>query len=116
GEKWVTLGRNLIPDFGVTIGVRRTGHGLPESNRWDVFWDAPLNHPDEVRRATATFRADRMEVKTDGARLEAWFPGLSMGAFSGGLRFTVYRGLTCFVWKWSPRRTSPRSPTSIMLV
>ena len=90
--KWVTLGRNLIPEFGVTTGVRRTGHGLPESNRWDVFWDAPLNHPEEVRRASATFNADRMEVKTDGARLEVSFPGLTMGVFSGGLRFTVYRG------------------------
>jgi hypothetical protein len=90
--KWVVLGRNLTPEFGVTTGVRRTGHGLPEENRWDVFWDAPLNHPEEVRRSTASFKADRMQVKTDGARLEVWFPGLSMGNFSGGLRFTVYRG------------------------
>jgi hypothetical protein len=89
---WVTLGRDLIPEFGVTTGVRRTGHGLPESNRWDVFWDAPLNHPEEVHRSTASYKADRMEVRTDGARLEVSFPGLSMGVFSGGLRFTVYRG------------------------
>ncbi len=90
--KWVTLGRNLIPEFGVTTGVRRTGHGLPESNRWDVFWDAPLNHPEEVRRSTASYNAERIVVRTDGARLEVSFPGLSMGSFSGGLRFTVYRG------------------------
>jgi hypothetical protein len=90
-SEWITLGRNLTPEFGVTTGVRRTGHGLPESNRWDVFWDAPLNHPEEVRRATASFRADKIEVRTDGARLEVSFPGLSMGVFSGGLRFTVYR-------------------------
>jgi hypothetical protein len=89
---WVTLGHNLIPEFGVTTGVRRTGHGLPESHRWDVFWDAPLNHPEEVRRATASFNAERIDVKTDGARLEISFPGLSMGVFSGGVRFTVYRG------------------------
>ena len=92
GGKWVTLGRDLIPEFGVTTGVRRTGHGLPESNRWDVFWDAPLNHPEEVRRSAASYKADRMAVRTDGARLEVSFPGLSMGVFSGGLRFTVYRG------------------------
>ena len=92
GGKWVTLGRNLNPEFGVTTGVRRTGHGLPESNRWDVFWDAPLNHPEEVRRSAASYKADRMSVRTDGARLEVSFPGLSMGIFSGGLRFTVYRG------------------------
>jgi hypothetical protein len=92
GAKWATLARNLIPEFSVTTGLRRTGHGLPESNRWDVFWDAPLNHPEEVRRYTASYRADRIGVKTDGARLEVSFPGLSMGVFSGGLRFTVYRG------------------------
>src|SRR5262249_29883256 len=32
------------------------------------------------------------EVRTDGARLEVSFPGLTMGTFSGGLRFTAYRG------------------------
>ena len=31
-------------------------------------------------------------MKTDGARVEASFPGLSMGIFSGGIRFTAYRG------------------------
>jgi hypothetical protein len=92
GGEWTTLGRDLVPDFGVTTGVRRTGHGLDHEHRWDVFWDAPLNHPEEVRRSGAAFRADRMQVKTDGARLEVSAPGLSMGSFSGGVRFTVYRG------------------------
>src|ERR1041384_2365090 len=49
---WQTLGRNLAPEFGVTTGIRRTNHGLPESNRWDVFWDVPLNHTNDVRRFT----------------------------------------------------------------
>ena len=31
-------------------------------------------------------------MKTDGAALEVTFPGLSMGIFSGDLRFTAYRG------------------------
>ena len=92
GGEWTTLGRDLVPEFGVTTGVRRTGHGLDQEHRWDVFWDAPLNHPDEVRRSGAAFRSDRIEVKTDGARLEVSSPGLSMGSFSGGVRFTVYRG------------------------
>src|SRR5262245_28803455 len=92
GGEWTALGRDLVPEFGVTTGVRRTGHGLDHEHRWDVFWDAPLNHPDEVRRSGAAFRSDRIEVKTDGARLEVSFPGLSMGSFSGCVRFTVYRG------------------------
>ena len=92
GGEWTTLGRDLVPEFGVTTGVRRTGHGLDHEHRWDVFWDAPLNHPDEVRRSSAAFHSDRIEVRTDGARLEVSSPGLSMGSFSGGVRFTVYRG------------------------
>src|SRR2546427_8369904 len=91
-SRWSTLGRNLVPEFGVTTGIRRTNHGLPETNRWDVFWDVPLNHTNEVRRFTASHHADRCAVKTDGARLEVSFPGLSLGIFSGTLQFTVYRG------------------------
>ena len=72
---WTALGRNLKPLFGVTTGIRRTNHGLPEENRWDVFWDVPLNHTNEVRRF-----------------VEISFPGLEMGIFSGRLQFTVYRG------------------------
>src|SRR5262249_49566532 len=70
GGGWTTLGRDLVPEFAVTTGVRRTGHGLDHEHRWDVFWDAPLNHPEEVRRATASYHAEGAEVRTDGARLE----------------------------------------------
>src|SRR4030095_12599341 len=63
------LAQDLEPEFGVTTGIRRTNHGLPEENRWDVFWDVPLNHANEVRRFRASCRADRCTAKTDGARL-----------------------------------------------
>src|SRR5437867_1029019 len=33
----IALGRNLRPEFGVTTGLRRSGHGLPQENRWDVY-------------------------------------------------------------------------------
>ena len=92
GGQWSALGRDLKPVFGVATGVRRTNHGLPEENRWDVFWDVPLNHTNDVRRFTALYYARRCEVKTDGARLEISFPDLKMGIFSGRLQFTVYRG------------------------
>jgi hypothetical protein len=92
GGEWRTLGKDLVPEFGVTTGVRRTGHGLDHGHRWDVFWDAPLNNPEEVRRSKAAFHSDGFEVTTDGARLEVTFSGLVMGTFSGRLRFTVYRG------------------------
>jgi hypothetical protein len=92
GRPWTTLGRNLTPEFRVTTGVRRTGHGLPEAQRWDVFWDAPLNHPEEVRRYHASYQAEQCVVRTHGARLEIEFPGLAMGSFSGRIRWTVYRG------------------------
>jgi hypothetical protein len=92
GGSWRTIGEKLTPEFGVATGVRRTGHGLPEENRWDVFWDAPLNHPEEVRRYRASYRAAGGTVKTDGARLEVSFPGVTMGVFTGRLQFTMYEG------------------------
>jgi hypothetical protein len=91
------------------LGVEITPE-LIEKNKWYAFWDAPLNvpgvregertprdiglprKPDEIRRASAAFAASSCSVKTDGERVEATFPGLSMGIFSGSLRFTVYRG------------------------
>ncbi len=80
-----------------------------DREKWYVFWDAPLvipgvsesrsprnwglpRSPDEIRRMDASFDTSSCSVKTDGARLEVTFPGLSMGIFAGELRFTVYRG------------------------
>ena len=48
--------------------------------------------PEEIRTADAKFQASSCSVTTDGARVEVNFPGLSMGIFSGSLRFTSYRG------------------------
>ncbi len=102
--KWSVLGRNLVPEFATVTGLRRTGHGLPEELRWWVYWDAPLQvpgsgdqpglprQPDEIRRSAARFQSSGCEVRTEGARLEITFPGLSMGIFSGRMQFTVYRG------------------------
>lgn len=117
---WIVLGRNLVPEFEVTSGVRRMSEQqaaplralniaitpeIIEREKWNAFWDAPLMIPgnksgnlglprkaEEVRRAWASFHSESCQVKTDGARLEVIFPGLSMGIFSGQLRFTVYRG------------------------
>lgn len=81
-----------------------------EQHKWYAFWDAPLvvpglaegqregrvfglpRKPEEIRRASAAFTTTTCSVKTDGARLEVDFPGLTLGIFGGSLRFTVYRG------------------------
>ena len=121
GGPWAVLGQNLIPEFTVQTGRRRidfTGLkplqalGVDTASRevierqgWVAFWDAPFvlpgdprrnvdmpRTPDEIQRAPATFATTACEVKTDGARLEVNFPGLTMGIFSGSVRFTHYRG------------------------
>src|SRR5258708_30220063 len=42
---WSVLGRNLTAEISTTSGRRRAGHGLPEKQRCDVYWDAPLVIP-----------------------------------------------------------------------
>lgn len=101
---WATLGTDLTPEFTTTSGVRREAHGLDYEHRWDVFWDAPLTvpghgenpglprKPEEIRHGASSFATNSCEARTDGARLEISFPGLSLGIFSGRLQFTVYEG------------------------
>jgi hypothetical protein len=121
------------PEFRVVTGLRRitnqqldplAGLGIPitpqvvEREKWEAFWDAPLNvpggasahnnttppqrgvldqpglprDPSEVERARAVYRVTACQVRTDGARLEVSFPGVTLGAFEGRLMYTVYRG------------------------
>src|SRR5215510_6614632 len=119
GGQWVTLGQNLTPEYHFVSGIRRmstqqadplkdAGVELtPEviaKNRWYAFWDAPLvmkpgreiigppRSPADIKQGSASFHTTSCKVKTDGAALQVTFPGLSMGIFSGDLRFTAYRG------------------------
>jgi hypothetical protein len=108
----VTSGRRRVSEQQLAplreLGIAITPEVM-EREKWYAFWDAPLlvpgvepgrpprnpglpRRPEEVRRATATFDLSTCDVKTDGARLEVTFGGLSMGIFSGRLRYTVYRG------------------------
>ncbi len=116
---WVPLGRDLAPEFHVTSAKRRisnqqmtplrelglTSPDIIEREKWKVFWDSPLTIPgtagtnpglprlaDEIRRATSKFATRACAVKTDGARIEVSFDGLTLGIFSGRLVFTVYKG------------------------
>src|SRR5256712_579139 len=119
GGQWVTLGQNLTPDYHVVSGIRRMSTQQADplkaagveltpdviaKNRWYAFWDAPLvmkpgreiigppRSESDIKRASSSFHTTSCSVKTDGAALEVTFPGLSMGIFSGDLRFTAYRG------------------------
>ena len=120
GRSWAVFAENVAPHFEVVSGRRRLSHqqtrplrnlgveitdAFVEKEKWNVFWDAPLNvpgverrnfdmprKPDEIRRAVSSFAATRCTVKTDGRRLEITFDGLSLGIFSGSLRYTVYEG------------------------
>ena len=133
GGTWVTLAANATPDFRVVSGLRRitnqqldplAGIGVEitpeilEREKWEAFWDAPLNvpggdaahndctppqrgvlnqpglprSPDEVKRAAAVYHVQSCGVRTNGARLEIWFPGVQLGVFAGRLQYTVYKG------------------------
>jgi hypothetical protein len=117
---WISLGKNLSPEFQVTTGKRRLSQQqidplrklgiqltpeVVEREKWNAFWDAPLivpgaantnmdmpRKPEEIRRDWASFKITGCAARTDGARIEVEFPGVELGIFKGSLRFTVYRG------------------------
>ncbi len=119
GGGWGVVGRNLSPEFQVTAGQRRISNqqlsplkllnkldpAYLEEEKWKVFWDSPLTVPgstgtnpglprraEEIRRANSRFQTTSCKVRTDGARIEISFDGLSLGIFGGSLQFTVYQG------------------------
>jgi len=100
------------------LGIPLTEEKLNEI-KWDAFWDAPLytdkepprshtssipaaepfaNHPgmprnpEEINRATASYRVNSCSVRTDGIRLKIIFPGVEAGIFSGYLQYDIYKG------------------------
>src|SRR6201999_9291 len=109
------------PEFTVHTGHRRidfaglgplaklgqdiTSREVKDREAWYSFWDAPFvipgektripdfpRLPSEIEHAQGSFHTTSCTVKTDGARIEVDFPGLTMGQFTGGIRFTHYRG------------------------
>jgi hypothetical protein len=118
GAPWIVLGTDLTPQFEVTTGRRRISStemdilkqqhkdtpDIVEEYKWQVFWDAPLVVPggkrmvgpgrtaDEIARATVSYKSDNCEIETDGVQVSVTFDGLTLGLFSGDLRFTVYKG------------------------
>ncbi len=116
--EWDVLGKDLTPEFQVTIGKRRLsatqqnfmkklGIDTPEEEekrKWNTFWDAPLvvpghrdstslpRNPDEIHHASSSFNSNTCSLTTDGNQLSVTFNGLTLGVFAGDLRFTVYKG------------------------
>jgi hypothetical protein len=109
----VTTGRRRI-SATERNELKRYGMDTPENEekfKWFVFWDAPLmvpgtepvfgmksrylvdgpRDPSEIARASVSYKSDTCRVATDGDRVSVTFNGLTLGLFSGDLRFTVYK-------------------------
>jgi hypothetical protein len=120
GGTWAVLGKDLTPDFYVTTGKRRISEteksilvhlkqDTPENEdryKWNVFWDAPLEVPgiedhhlvgpartaDEIQRAAVSYHSTSCHVEWDGDQVSVVFDGLTLGLFTGNVKFTVYKG------------------------
>ena len=80
---------------GVGRGRRRRRTASARGGRGGRGGDGPVGggpKPEDISRASSSFKTTSCSVKTDGARIEVTFNGLSMGIFSGNLQFTAYRG------------------------
>jgi hypothetical protein len=115
---WRRMDQEAYPELVAEFG--KVDQALLDKYKWDAFWDAPLRvpggevahggatpplggipgtnqpglprKPEEVKRATAIFKAQGCDVKTDGGRIEVSFSGVDMGIFAGRLQYTVYKG------------------------
>lgn len=105
----------------VAVNSGQLTSAMIDELKWEAFWDAPLHiegseirprgytgalpppdgilqqpglprKPEEVVRATATYRAAGCEIRTNGARLEISFPGVELGIFEGKLQYDIYKG------------------------
>jgi len=88
-----TMGRDgVVAPAQAQGGQGQRGRGAQQGQQPAGRVLGPPRTPSEIRRANATFQTTSCSVKTDGESLAVTFPGLSMGIFSGSLRFTVYKG------------------------
>ena len=120
GAAWIVLGKDLTPEFQVTTGKRRIssaqraelktlGIDTPEEEdrrKWNTFWDAPLTVPgaigqgqavelrseSDITHGSSSFQTSACTLGTDGNQLMVTFNGLTLGIFSGDLRFIAYKG------------------------
>src|SRR5262245_61580685 len=105
--------QQMQPLRGLNVAITNE---IIDTRKWDAFWDAPLNlgpvagggnpppaegianqpglprKPEEIKRATATYKTTGCEVKTNGQRIEVTFPGVTLGVFAGRLQYTIYKG------------------------
>ena len=86
------LGRAALHRGQRRSGRRPTPRRFPPMN--GIFGQKGLPRtPEEVTRATATYKGQGCEVKTNGARLEISFPGVTAGVFTTGrLQYDVFKG------------------------
>jgi hypothetical protein len=85
----VTADGNLIVDranpvFRLSAGKRKGG--------WDAFFDIPPDDPAGTRRFAQQFHPVAAHARTVGNRVEVDFDGMTLGPFSGVLRYSFYPG------------------------
>ncbi len=83
-----TAGRTVVergrPVYSATTGKRRGG--------WDAFFDFPPSHPNGTRSFLGVFHPRHVQVESIGDRVELSFDGMSVGIFSGSLRYQFFPG------------------------
>ena len=82
GEK--TVVEKARPVYSATTGKRRGG--------WDAFFDFPPGHPDGTRSFLGVFRPKRVKVTSIGDRVELSFDSMTLGIFSGSIRYVFFPG------------------------
>jgi hypothetical protein len=139
GGQWAALGRNLVPEYEVTSGLRRISSQqlaplvkelgmkitpeLVEREKWQVFWDAPLLVPGTAPRVRPTApgeAADRNpglpRKPEEIRRAKASFHAQSCTVKTDGRRLEItFPGLTMGIFAGDLRFTAYRGTSLVRM-
>lgn len=87
GEK-VPLLTDVDAAFFLTVGSRRTPSDKPPEQKWQVFFDNPVQRPHESFGSELTLTS--AEAVSSGRRAAVRLHELKIGGFQGWLEFTFY--------------------------
>jgi hypothetical protein len=85
-----TILSSVDPVWFLTVGERRAADEKPPEQKWEVFFDNPVQRPHETFTSKLDFKCARVSGR--GKRATVSIDELTVGSFTGSVELTFYSG------------------------